>query len=152
MIGEGEVGEHEQSTTLKVIEFFPAHEPRESDPHYHAFVAVRSRLAALGRLKCWVCGKDQAAAGQPIELHHNIVEFALANGIDLTRFAEKFPEFKATWNSEEEFLAWVESEGNLLPLCKLHHTGAQGIHCLPYPVWRALAIWKDGLELPGRLG
>lgn len=146
MIGEGEVSAHEQKTTLHVIEFFPAHEPRESDPHYHAFLAVRARLKALGKLRCWVCG-----AMEHVELHHNVVEFALANGVDLAKFADKFPEFKMAWADRESFLAWVESEGNLLPLCKLHHTGAQGIHVLPYPAWRALAIWRDGLEPPGQV-
>lgn len=146
-----ETAAHEQQVTLRIVEFFPSHEPRESDPHYAAFNAVRHRLKASGKLVCWVCGHDEAVAGQPIELHHNVVEYALANGVDLTRFEEKFPEFCKTDETEEEFLAWVESEGNLLPLCKLHHTGAQGIHVLPYPCWRALSVWKDGLEAPGRL-
>ncbi len=137
---------HEQKTTLRILEFFPAHDEREGDPHYAAFRATRARLQELGKLVCWVCG-----ATQGIELHHNSVEFALANGIDLTRFHEKFPEFAGATQTEEAFLAWVESEGNLLALCVDHHRGPHGIHCLPFPCWRALAIWRDGLELPGRL-
>jgi hypothetical protein len=145
------IAAHEQTQTLHIVEFYPAHEPRESDPHFAAFHATRARLEAAGKLICWVCKKDATAAGQSIELHHNVVEFALANGIDLTKFESLFPEFSKVNETEDEFLDWIESEGNMLPLCKLHHTGAQGIHVLPYPAWRALAIWRDGLEMPGRL-
>lgn len=147
--GKGVTPAHTQSVTLHVHEYYPAHEPRASDPHYHLFHEVREKLRQLGKLKCWVCGKDERAAGQPIELHHSIIEFALANGVDVAKFAHLYPEFNVT--DEATFVAFVESEGNLLPLCKLHHTGVEGIHLLPYPCWRALSVWKDGLPLPGEV-
>jgi len=142
---------HTQQTTLHLLEFYPAHEPRETDPHYHLFNQTRARLEKLGKLVCWVCGKDGAAAGHPIELHHNRVEFALANGVDLTKFEAAYPEFGLVNATEDQFLDWIESEGNMLPLCKLHHTGSQGIHCIPMPIWQALKYWRDDLPTPGEL-
>jgi hypothetical protein len=141
---------HVQLVTIRVNEYYPAHEPRESDPHYAVFHAAREKLRAAGKLVCWVCGQDEAAAGQPIELHHDKVEFALQNGVDIKKFEEEYPDLDIT--DEESFFNFVEGEGNLLPLCKLHHTGVQGIHLLPYPCWRVLKVWRDDLPCPGEVG
>lgn len=141
---------HHQSQTLRVLEWYPQHLPRETDPHYHFFHEAQKRLRAAGKLVCWVCGHDEATSGHPIELHHSRVEFALANGVDLDKFIEAYPEFGLVHGDEEAFLAWIESESNLLALCKLHHTGPQGIHCLPYPIWQALKYWRDDLPVPGQ--
>lgn len=144
---------HTQSTTLHVAEWYPAHGPRESDPHYHLFHEAHARLLKAGKLVCWVCGKDGAASGKPIELHHAKVEFALANGIDLPRFEAAFPELEPIIHGDEDaFLSWIEGEGNLLCLCKLHHTGVEGIHNLPYPIWECLRYWRADLPLPGVVG
>lgn len=139
---------HTQTTTLHLLEFYPSHEPREGDPHYVHFHRAHARLKAAGKLVCWICGQDGAAAGGPIELHHDKVEFALANGVDLGRFIETFPEFNLVQGDEDAFLDWIEGEGNLLPLCKLHHTGVQGIHLLPYPAWNIQKYWRADLPLP----
>lgn len=143
------VASHDQTVTLKVVEHFPSHDPREGDPHYSLFESARKALIAAGKMKCWVCGKDEAAAGEPIELHHSVVEFALANGIDIQKFMQRLPEFNVT--DEESFLRFVESEANLLPLCVLHHRGKEGIHCIPYPIWRSIGVWRDDLPVPGEL-
>lgn len=140
---------HAQTTTLHLLEFYPSHQSRTTDKHYHYFHEAHERLKKAGKLVCFVCGKDGAAAGQPIELHHSVVEFALANGVDISRFEQLFPEFGIT--TDEEFFAFVEGEGNLTPLCKLHHTGIEGIHCLPYPIWESLRYWRTDLPQPGRV-
>lgn len=129
---------HVQNVTLHITECIPAHEPRASDPHYKYFNEARTRLAALGKLQCWVCGTTEQ-----IELHHSTVEFAFANGVDLTKFEKLYPEFKI--ESDEDFLKWIEGEGNLLPLCKLHHTGIMGIHILDYPVWLIQRFYRADL-------
>jgi len=134
---------HEQSITLHIVECYPSHEPRESDPHYHYFNEARARLKRLGKLKCWIGNED--CAGQ-IELHHSAVEFALANGVDLSKFEELYPEFKIT--CEEDFLRCIEGEGSLTPLCKIHHTGILGVHSLPYPNWLPQKFWKKGTVAP----
>lgn len=135
------IAAHDQKTTLHIVEHYPAHEPRASDPHYHFFNEARARLKKLGKLHCWVNNAD--CAGQ-IELHHSLVEFALANAIDLSRFEELYPEFGV--KSDDDFLRFIEQEGNLTPLCKIHHTGIYGVHCLPYPIWLPQRMQKAGMR------
>src|SRR5205807_103971 len=96
------------------------------------------------KLKCWICGSDKQ-----IELHHSTVEFSLANGVDVSRFEELYPEFGI--GTDEQFLEFVEGEGNLTPLCKLHHTGILGVHCLPYPVWLPQRFWRKELDTPAEV-
>lgn len=122
------IPEHEQYRTLRLKFHYPEHEPRESDPHYLLFNQTRQRLKEVGRLVCWRCGaKDR------VELHHSIVEYAVTNALDVNLFIEMCPEFHVT--DQETFLQFVESEGNLLPLCMECHRGTQGIHSIPYPDW-----------------
>lgn len=132
---------HVQQQTIHVTEFYPDHEPRESDPHYKLFEVTRARLKRLGLLVCWRCG-----AADQIQLHHAVIEFALANGVDIEQFAAKYPEFHVT--DDESFARFVESEGNLLPLCKGCHIGEEAIHLLPYPLWVAGRCWRTDLPRP----
>lgn len=136
-----ETAAHTQQITIHFEEHYPSHEPRETDPHYKYFHEAHDRLQKLGKLTCWICGTDQQ-----IELHHSTVEFALANGVDVTKFTELYPEFGI--KDDETFLQWVEGEGNLTPLCKLHHTGILGVHVLPYPVWLPQRFWRKDLAVP----
>jgi hypothetical protein len=55
---------------------------------------------------CWICG-----ARENPEAHHAQVEFAAAAGVDFHKLAELFPQYHL--DSQEAFLDWVESEGNL---------------------------------------
>lgn len=135
---------HTQIRTIKVMEFYPEHSPRENDPHYHIFNSARARLERLGKLKCWINNKDCHGG---IELHHSLVEFSLTNGVDIHRFEELYPEFNII--DDESFLNFVEGEGNLLPLCMFHHRSSGGIHSLPYPCWIAQRFWKSDLPSPG---
>ncbi len=137
---------HSRNRTVRVREWYPAHAPRRDDPHYAAFRRVRLRLALAGKLVCWRCGAT-GAAGAPIELHHAYVEWALQNGIDVARLAALHPEFDIT--DRESFLAWVNSEGNLLPLCVRCHRGEEAIHALPYPTWLAGRYFRADLPRPG---
>lgn len=104
-----------------------------------------------------------------LEAHHQDIEFSLANGIDVERwwtsslsqknrdtwfvqeysdiegFLNHHPELDPS-NHEDVFRAFVESEGNLQQLCDVcHRSRSQGVHHVPYPDWRALAVWKDAL-------
>jgi len=139
----GLIAAHEQVMHLLIREFYPDHTPRESDPHKVYFDRARKRLKDLGRLKCWICGTTEN-----IQLHHTMVEEALKNGVDVTKFEELYPEFGIT--TDEQFLEWVEgSENNLTALCFSHHIGILGIHFLPYPSWVSQRWWKQGEEVPG---
>ncbi|WP_125206434.1 hypothetical protein [Capsulimonas corticalis] len=135
---------HTQSVTLHILECVPSHEPRETDPHYHVFNAARLRMKKMGLLKCWSCGTTEN-----IELHHDKVEYSLQNGVDLSKFEELYPEFNI--HSDEDFKNWIEGEGNLLPLCKLHHTGILGIHVIPYPQWQILRYYRADLAAPAQV-
>jgi hypothetical protein len=121
---------HWQSERTAYGAWYPAHAPRESDSHYRLFEHARKRLIATG-VGCWRCGSKEH-----LEAHHAQCEFAVANGVDYTKLAADFPEYHL--DSEEAFLAWVESEGNLLMLCADCHRGPTGIHHVPYPCW----VWQ----------
>ncbi len=135
-----EVAAHEQRTTLHLVYCFPAHEPRADDPHYALFNAARERLKRQGLLICQACGTDQG-----IELHHSACEFALANGVDVAKFAHRYPDL-LTGTTDADFQAFVEGPKNLTPLCMQCHRGARGIHVLPQPVWELLGCEKSGEE------
>src|ERR1039458_7462451 len=74
---------HEQEVVIRLIVRWPAHEPREDDPHIKAFRAAKARLKKAGLLVCNV--ESSYHAGQ-IELHHALVEFAHVNDIDIEKF------------------------------------------------------------------
>jgi hypothetical protein len=127
---------HESTVTIRFIERWPAHDPRRKDPHYHLFEEAKRRLKRQGLLKCQV---DSDYHYGQIELHHDKVEFAHINDIDLAKFNEAY----GLHLSDEEFQAYVEQEGNLEPLCTLHHRGQEGVHSLPQPEWQVLRVSKD---------
>jgi hypothetical protein len=138
------VDAHEQGLTLHMLCFYPEHSARARDPHYPFFNAAKRRLKAAGLLKCVLRSAQHSGV---IELHHDKVEFALQHGVDL----DKFNEFYGLHLVDEEaFLRFIEEEGNLEPLCTLHHRGILGVHSLGVPQWNALRVWKDDLEPPAR--
>lgn len=138
---------HSVTEHLTLLQLYPEHIERQNDPHYHAFNAARNRLKRLGKLVCWINNAD-CDHEHPVELHHSTVEFALANIVDVAHFRELYPEFHI--ESDDAFLEWVESEGNLLPLCKMHHTGILGIHVIHYPGWLVQRFMKAGIQAPER--
>jgi hypothetical protein len=127
---------HRQVVTIRFIESWPAHEPRESDPNYHLFAAAKRRLERQGLLVCQVESDYHYGL---IELHHDKVEYAHIGDIDLDKFNHAY----GLNLTDEEFQAYVEGEGNLEPLCTLHHRGQEGIHSLPAPQWNVLRTAKD---------
>ncbi len=138
------IAAHVQRTTLHIVECVPPHEARAGDPHYASFRRARARLAANGLLRCWIGNAD--CAGE-IELHHDKVEFSLQSGIDVAKLDQAF----GLHLDDAAFADWVNSEGNLLPLCRLHHIGIQGIHVLPYPVWLPQKFYRDGMAAPAHV-
>jgi hypothetical protein len=130
---------HDQSLTIHLQEHIEAHEPRTSDPHYHLFNEVRARMVKAGLMKC-VIGDDYCEGG--IELHHSHLEFSLVNQSDPDKVAAALG---LHFTSEEDFQSWVESPGNLEPLCAVHHRTKYGIHMIPAPLWEPLRYRKAGL-------
>ena len=136
---------HEATETFRIVFSYPEHEPREDDPHYHVFNETRRRLKRLGALKCWI---DNADCRGSIELHHSVVEFSLANIVDVDHFRALYPEFHI--ESDDAFLDWINSEGNCLPLCSWHHRGVCGIHSILYSGWVVQRFMKEGVAAPER--
>jgi hypothetical protein len=136
---------HDQRETFTVIQSFPEHLPRESDPHYHYFHQAVQRLKAAGKYRCWINNADCAG---DLEAHHSTVEFALANNVDISHFTQLYPEFGLT--DDESFFRFVEEEGNLTILCRMHHIGVLGIHSIHYPAWLAQRFLKAGIAAPER--
>jgi len=129
---------HEAEINIRFIERWPDHEPREGDPNYKIFRKTRARMKEQGLLKCNV--ESSYHKGQ-IELHHDKIEFAHTNDIDVEKFERVWGIHLAM--SEEEFKRYVEGPGNLEPLCALHHRGQEGIHSLPSPEWNVLRTAKE---------
>ncbi len=136
---------HDQKTTIHLLEHVPQHEPRETDPYYHLFNAAKARMKKLGLLRCAIEG---CTFPGPIELHHDKIEFSLQGGVDL----EKFNRFYGLHlESDDEFRAYIEGEGNLEPLCPTHHRTKMGIHSLPGPFWSAIRVWKADMKPPAEV-
>ena len=127
---------HESEVVIRLIERWPSHEPREQDPHYKLFHQAKARLKRQGLLVCQV--QSDYHVGQ-IELHHNKVEFAHVHDIDLAKFNHAY----GLNLTDEAFQEYVEQEGNLEPLCTLHHRGQEGVHSLPEPEWNVLRTSTD---------
>ena len=137
---------HEQVVTIRLLERWPAHEPRESDPHYKAFRAAKARMKKAGLL---VCNVDSTYHHGVIELHHALVEFAHVNDVDLLKFNKLY----GLDLTDDQFRDFVEGapgpngENALEPLCALHHRGQEGIHSLDGPSWNAMRVSKSGTNI-----
>lgn len=120
------MNEHEVHETLSVDIFYPDHEPRTASP---TFERTRHHLINVLDTPCWICGTKEAR-----EVHHFHVEWADSEAVDWVKMRSLHPDFSwSTFTKPEHF---VDSEYNMMVLCKHHHTGKDhGIHMLPYPVW-----------------
>lgn len=98
-------------------------------------------MKALGLDKCAIQGCD---TGAQIEFHHSKVEHAWQGGVDVAKFNEVY----GLHLSDEEFTAYVQSEGNLEALCAVHHRTQLGVHALPEPLWQLVRVWRDDLPPP----
>ncbi len=115
---------HDQTVAHKYTVHYPAHEPRQNDPHYAAFEAYRK--ATRPTAKCHMAeriGTDQYCQGN-LELHHARIEFALANAVDFELLKQDFPALK----DDSQIDSWIESPENLRWYCEFHHRGHGGVH------------------------
>ena len=129
---------HKQSMNLHLAVSIPAHEPRESDPHYHLFNQAKARLKRQGLWQCII--NDDLCSGGP-ELHHSHIEFSQINNMDLHKVEKAFGLHFA---DDEAFQAWIEGPGNLEVLCEAHHRTRFGIHEIPAPLWETFRYRKTG--------
>jgi hypothetical protein len=129
---------HDQRLTLHILCHIPAHEPRESDPHYKLFHQAKERLRKQGLLNCAI---DGCTYPGPMELHHEKIEYSLSGGVDITKFNKLY----GLHLDDAEFADFIEGPGNLEVLCPCHHRTHMGVHCLPEPLWNAIRVWRADL-------
>lgn len=123
---------HSQQVTNHYHIAYPAHEPRETDPHYAAFDAYRR--AHLAEAVCYTgarVGFDECAPG--LELHHHYLEFAVLNSVSIPALEVDFPNL----TDPDKVGAWAESDANFLWLCAKHHRGFGGVHHAAAADWQA---------------
>lgn len=132
---------HEKEVTIRIIERWPEHDPREDDPHYKVFLAAKKRLKANPAL--WRCHVPSAYHAGQLEVHHSVVEFAHGNDVDVLKLNEMY----GLHLDDEQFATWIEDIGNCEVLCVLHHRGQEGVHSLPEPEWNAMRLAREGVEV-----
>jgi hypothetical protein len=121
---------------------YKAHDPRGDDPHKADFDEFKRRRRAAGT---WFCdfGKQYRADSSecdltyPLECHHSVIEFALANSVDLTMLEKFYPGVSKTGIG-----AWIDSPNNLMLLCRWHHRGHGGVHNVSASDWEAYKFVK----------
>lgn len=131
---------HDQRLTLHLITHVPEHEPREDDPNYHLFEQVKARMKRQGLFKCVI--DDDFCSGN-VELHHSHIEFSQTGSIDLAKLNKQLG---LDLDNDEEFQQWIESPGNLEPLCAVHHRTHFGVHVIPHPLWEPLRYRAFGAK------
>jgi len=127
---------HTDTINIRYIEVYPAHPPRKGDPAYKYFNACKRRLKKAGLMKCAI---DSPYHYGQMEVHHEKVEFSHIPDVDI----DKFNRLYGLHLSDEEFVEYIESEGNAEVLCVLHHRGQEGVHSLPSPEWNIMRVAKN---------
>ena len=124
---------------------YPSHDPRKASAEY---TKVHHHLVYELDEGCWICGVRQSELpkGQHNETHHWVIEWALANAIDPAKILAQFPAMGDA--TDPALREWLDSEGNMLVLCSLHHRGGlYGIHMVTYPAWVSQKYLRDGYDL-----
>jgi hypothetical protein len=148
----GQVAAHVVSRTLTEAIAYPAHPPRTASPEY---TRVHHHLTVVLDEPCWVCAVRRSTLGDPavnthgasqMETHHLNLEWALEGAADPAKVLADFPSMGAA--DDEHLRAWLDSEGNMLVLCDVHHRhGLYGVHMVTYPAWVAQRVLRDGWDL-----
>lgn len=130
---------HLVTRTLTESVMYPDHAPRKASAEYKR---VHKHLIYELDEPCWICGIRRSTGGN-METHHWHLEWAMAQvddpdspitQLDVEAIFADFPEMKEA--TDEALRAWLDSEGNMLVLCDVHHRhGLQGIHMITYPAW-----------------
>jgi hypothetical protein len=131
---------HDQRMTVHIITHIDQHEPRPGDPHYDLFTKAKARMKRQG---LWRCAIGDDYCGGDIELHHTHIEAMHLDYIDLDKVNKGFG---LHLENDDDFFQWVESPGNLEPLCVVHHRSHYGVHVLPHPLWEPLRYRKKSAK------
>lgn len=155
---------HAVSRLLREIVNYPGHVARKSSPQY---TAAHKLLVKEKDLPCLACGvrnstlndsKQNLHGAKQIETHHHIVEWALANALDLKKFNDRVvahmrarPHHDPIYDkdfTQTQMLEWVDHHlDNLWVLCDVHHRGGLlGIHEITFPIWGPQDLVRDDFE------
>jgi hypothetical protein len=155
---------NEKRRRLDEIAFYPKHDPRTETPEY---VKVHKKLAIEKDLPCLICGvrnstlndaKQNPYGARQMETHHHVIEWALANAIDPSKFnrilrpnllhRHSETELYQHDMSAKEIADWVDHhEDNLWVLCDVHHRSKFfGIHEISFPIWGPMDILRPDFE------
>jgi hypothetical protein len=156
---------HSNKRILNEIAFYPAHDPRRETAEYKK---IHHRLTVKEDRPCLVCGvrnstlKNKAKnpyGAKQMETHHHVVEWALANAIDVDKFNKVLlprlrahhpnnKQYKKKAFTADEVKAWVDhDEDNLWVLCDVHHRAKYfGIHEITHPIWGPVDLLRDDFE------
>lgn len=157
-------GIHENRRQLDERAFYPAHDARKESA---AYAKVHKELCIDHDLPCLICGvrhstlddpKENRYGARAMETHHHIIEWALANAVDVDRFnkalrpnlAHRHPQvaiYKRDMTAAE-IHDWVDhSAHNLWVLCDVHHRHKfLGIHEISYPIWCPQDLLREDFE------
>ena len=120
---------HEQAFTRRYVVKYPAHDPREHDPHKHDFLEWKRRRREAGTWHCDFAvehrGGDTSECDltHPLEAHHKVVELAMLNEIDFALMEPDFPGI-----SVQSVGAWIDGDSNLTLLLRGPPQGPGGVH------------------------
>lgn len=123
--------------TLHEVVFYPPHDPRESSTEYRH---VHEHLVVELDTGCWICGIRHSQGGS-METHHSEIEWAAEKAFEndpamLHKLVEDMAE-KIQSETTPALREFLDSEGNMLVLCAIHHRGPrEGIHSITYPAWK----------------
>ena len=127
---------HDQKLTIRLVEHIPPHGPRGA-----AFNRAKKRMKTLGLEKCVI---EDCDSGAPLEYHHTIIEHAFQEGVDIDKLNRAY----GLHLTDDQFVDWIQSPGNLEVLCTVHHRTQLGIHSIPEPLWNAMRVWRKDLPPP----
>lgn len=157
---------HPEYIREQLVARIPAHPPRKATAAYRR---AHRKLVVTEDRPCAICGVRNSDLNDPqrrndptinphgatkIETHHRIVEWSLANAIDLDKFNARIVAAYRRMGiagydtdfSQSEMLDWIDhSELNLECLCnECHRSPTRGIHYVPGPLFG-----PQDLLLPG---
>jgi hypothetical protein len=160
------VAAHLQQDMLSQRVFYPAHDRRTESKAYHA---SHDLLVNKNNRPCLVCSvtaadlhanpndpKTNPFGAKALETHHRIVEWSLAQAVDLAKFNDRIvgalhrhdptnAKYAQPF-TRDQMLAWIDADvDNLWVLCDVHHRHKYvGIHAISGPIWGPQDILQTG--------
>ncbi len=155
---------HQNARVLKELAFYPAHDVRKETPEY---ARAHKHMTIELDLPCIVCGvkhstlgdaKENRYGSKAMETHHHVIEWALANAIDVDKFNKAIlPNLRHRHPDRREYAApftqkqvadWVDHhEDNLWVLCDVHHRAKYlGIHEITFPIWGPMDLLRADFD------